>query len=474
MCKKLIFAVLVLGVFLTSSAYAATIIWELPTEITSLDILNIEGTALVHAASWGQWEDDAGTTNNTVVTVMVGDEVIIFNGTADAEGLASINSGGGILADVTTGGQNHNNDYFDGDTGDEAFNQVMDSFAFDGANPKVLTLNELIVGETYVIQLLTSDDRGCCGARTQLWSDSDTQGAGNESETFAHNDSVSVIGTFVADGPTVTIYGHGVAQNQNILNAYQLRILAPGDIAGSPMPEKEATDVLRNVVLSWEPGEFAAPTNGHKVYFGESFDDVNDATGAVAQTAASYTPPQRLDFNTTYYWRVDEVNAPPTSHVEFKGEVWSFTTELLAYPIDGNNITATAISSSADQIPENTINSSGLDANDLHSTEETDMWLSGGEPNSWIEYKLDKVHKLHEMWVWNSNQKMESFIGFGFKDVKIEYSTNGTGYTTLAGVPEFAQAPGASDYEHNTTVDFNDVAAKYVKLTANKIGRAHV
>ncbi len=106
----------------------------------------------------------------------------------------------------------------------------------------------------------------------------------------------------------------------------QAMVGRPVELAYGPSPANEATDVPREVVLSWEPGAFAAPTNGHKVYFGESFNDVNDATDAVAQTAASYTPAQRLDFGTTYYWRVDEVNAPPTSNIEFKGEVWQFTT----------------------------------------------------------------------------------------------------------------------------------------------------
>jgi len=62
---------------------------------------------------------------------------------------------------------------------------------------------------------------------------------------------------------------------------------------------------------------------------------------------------------------------------------------------------------------------------------------------------------------------MEPMFGVGCKDVSIEYSVNGTDYTTLAGVPEFAQASGASDYAHNTTVDFGSAAAKYVRLTAN-------
>ncbi|MCH8120865.1 MAG: discoidin domain-containing protein, partial [Planctomycetes bacterium] len=247
----------------------------------------------------------------------------------------------------------------------------------------------------------------------------------------------------------------------------QVMMGPPPGLASEPSPAHEATDVPREVVLNWTPGDFAAPTNGHKVYLGQSFNDVNDATGGVAQDANSYTPAQRLDFNTTYYWRIDEVNAPPTSQIEFKGEVWQLTTEPVAYAIE--NIIATASSThQADTDPENTINGSGLDANDLHSIEPADMWLSGDEPNgAWIEYELDKVHKLHQMWVWNHNGMLESVLGFGIKDVTIEYSTNGTDYTTLGTTHEFARAPGTPDYAHNTTVDFGGVTAKYVRLTAN-------
>jgi len=235
--------------------------------------------------------------------------------------------------------------------------------------------------------------------------------------------------------------------------------------AGGPSPADGAIDVPRDVALNWTPGVFVAPVNGHKVYFSGNFDDVKNGVGAITQSANSYALPQRLDFGTTYYWRVDEVNnVNPDS--PWIGSVWSFTTELLAYPVE--NITATASSTGQEGMgPENTINGSGLDVSDLHSTEPADMWLSGDEPNAWIEYELDKVHKLHEMWVWNSNQVMESFIGFGLKDVTIEHSTNGTEYTTLGTTHEFVRAPGVVDYAHNTTVDFGGAPAKYIRLTAN-------
>ncbi len=249
----------------------------------------------------------------------------------------------------------------------------------------------------------------------------------------------------------------------------QVMIGMPPGAASNPNPANEATDVPRDVVLSWTPGEFAPPVNGHTVYLSENFNDVNDGIGGVTQSADSYAPAQRFDFETNYYWRVDEVNAPPESTV-FEGDVWSFTTEPIAYPIAGERITVTASSQSENQEPENTLNGSGLDANDLHLVEPMDMWLSGEEkePNrAWIEYELDKVYKLHEMWVWNHNGTMESAIGIGFKDVTIEYSVNGTDYTILGTTHEFIQAPGTPDYAHNTSVDLSGVAAKHVRLTAN-------
>jgi hypothetical protein len=243
----------------------------------------------------------------------------------------------------------------------------------------------------------------------------------------------------------------------------------------NPSPTDGSTDVMREVVLSWTPGKFA---DQHDVYFGTGFDDVNDATNLdpmgpdnvyrARQDANSYTPHQLLDFGTTYYWRVDEVNAPP-DYTVYQGDVWSFTTEPFAYPIE--NITATASSQAANREPENTVNSSGLDDSGLLHDKKGDdtMWLSNiaGPQPSWIEFEFDGVYKMHELWVWNSNDSLEPMIGFGFKDVTIEYSSNGTDYTTLGTTHEFARAPGAPDYAHDTTIDMGGVPAKYVRLTAN-------
>ena len=239
--------------------------------------------------------------------------------------------------------------------------------------------------------------------------------------------------------------------------------------ATDPNPADEQTEVSIDTDLNWTAGVYAAASNGHTLYLSESFDDVNNGVGGITQTPTSYDP-GRLNYGTTYYWRVRENNGAPNAGVN-EGSVWSFTTEYYSYPIDGGTIIATASSvGQADFGPENTINGSGLNDNDGHSTDPLDMWLSNMETaGAWIQYEFDQVHKLHEMWVWNSNQAFESLFGFGLRDVTVEYSTDGADWTILADAPEFAQAPApaTNDYAHNTVVDFGGLPAKYVKLTAN-------
>jgi len=245
------------------------------------------------------------------------------------------------------------------------------------------------------------------------------------------------------------------------------------ELASNPIPADEERDVPRDVVLSWTPGVYA---DKHDVYFGTNFGDVNDATATV-DPANVYQARQNpdhypisgsldLEWGQTYYWRIDEVNAPPSSTI-YKGDVWSFTAEPFAYPIE--NITATASSYQEGSEPENTINGSGLD-DDLHSTTGTHMWLTAkdGPQPTWIQYEFDKLYKLHEIWVWNHNTGFESYLGFGLRDVTVELSSNGTYWTQLGDVPEFAQAPGEAGYAHNTTIDLHaGPVAKYVKMTAN-------
>jgi concanavalin A-like lectin/glucanase superfamily protein len=60
----------------------------------------------------------------------------------------------------------------------------------------------------------------------------------------------------------------------------------------------------------------------------------------------------------------------------------------------------------------------------------------------------------------------EPMLGFGLKDVTVEYSADGTDWIVLGDVV-FAQATARADYEANTAVDFGGVAVKAVRLTVN-------
>ena len=93
----------------------------------------------------------------------------------------------------------------------------------------------------------------------------------------------------------------------------------PPKMAYEPVPNTGSKFVdAENLVLSWTPG-FGAKL--HTVYFGDDYDTVANATDGLAQGGTNFNPGP-LEAEKTYYWRVDEFEAP-TTHT---GEVWSFTT----------------------------------------------------------------------------------------------------------------------------------------------------
>ncbi len=115
--------------------------------------------------------------------------------------------------------------------------------------------------------------------------------------------------------------------------------------AFSPTPADGALYEDTWLNISWKPGGFAV---SHDVYLGENFDDVNTGAEGTFQGNQAGTDfivgfpgfpyPDGLVPGTTYYWRVDEVNAPPDSTIH-KGAVWSFSippkTAYFPDPADG-------------------------------------------------------------------------------------------------------------------------------------------
>jgi len=119
-----------------------------------------------------------------------------------------------------------------------------------------------------------------------------------------------------------------------------------------PQPEDGAAIWENWASFSWEPGDGAA---SHDVYLGESFADVNEGTNDTFWKNQAelffiagfpgYPYPDGLVPGTTYYWRIDELEADDVT--KHKGDVWSFfISPKKAYapsPIDGAGLVATDV-----------------------------------------------------------------------------------------------------------------------------------
>ena len=491
MCKKLLFLILAAGFCLISSAHAATIIWVSDNKTPAAGVAADQG-----------WVDLLSGQGYTVDLSFRSQQ----GRTLDATKIAALNAADLIIVSRDTS----SGDYDDG-TEPSQWNSIttpilmqvphiarsahwkwLNTTATNDSLPPAMVAVE---PGHYVFKGVALDASNQVSVFTEAGSFASTTAAGNGKliARRADNDQVWIVEWqagqefYAGSGQTAAgprmLFSSGTnsgvdgrynltAEGQKIfLNAVRY-MLGERDDPGKavePNPADGQTDVPRDVTLRWTPGKYAPTVNGHIVYLSENFNAVNDGIGGVRQSASSFAPPQRLNLETTYYWRVDEVNAPPSSAVH-QGDVWSFTTEPVAYSIAVGSVTATASSSDTSKGPENTVNGSGLDATGmLHGDVGNTMWLSDrtAVQPTWIEFAFDKVYRLHEMWVWNSNESLEPAIGLGLKDVTIEYSADGTAYVALGTTHEFAQGPGAPGYAHNTTVDLSGVTAKYIRLTAN-------
>jgi hypothetical protein len=94
-------------------------------------------------------------------------------------------------------------------------------------------------------------------------------------------------------------------------------------IASNPIPVDGAKNVPINAILSWPTGQSAEK---HIVHFGADLTNISTGTAGVSEPLqpqdANTFDPGRLELDTTYYWRIDEVNDQNV----IPGEVWSFTT----------------------------------------------------------------------------------------------------------------------------------------------------
>jgi len=97
---------------------------------------------------------------------------------------------------------------------------------------------------------------------------------------------------------------------------------------GSPEPANGAVDVTQTPILTWSHGVYA---DSHQVYFGADKEAVKNADtsspelkGSGNLGSESYDA-GNLEWDTTYYWRIDEANSA-NADSPWTGPLWSFTT----------------------------------------------------------------------------------------------------------------------------------------------------
>jgi len=143
----------------------------------------------------------------------------------------------------------------------------------------------------------------------------------------ALTDTMQIVGFFGFPLPDGLVPGTTYYWKINEVNDADPNSPWIGDIWSFTVPSKKAYDpapldaakyVFTDAELSWTGG-FGSQL--HTVYFGDDFDTVANASGGALISETTFDP-GTLEKDTTYYWRVDEFEAPFTH----KGNVWSFST----------------------------------------------------------------------------------------------------------------------------------------------------
>ena len=185
---------------LSASAHAGIYTWSAPTAITTADTtLNQSGT-VVGAAVFGY---------DSKLVVLGSGATIHFT----SDGSVATATGAG-----TTYGAFSTNT-----TGNAVFDSVLTQFNYDNG-PKTITLNNLVVGQQYAVQLFALDDR-TPGPNARHANFQDPADGTDVSATFLMGANDYVIGTFTATATTESIQENLPDGNGGNINALVLRAI---------------------------------------------------------------------------------------------------------------------------------------------------------------------------------------------------------------------------------------------------------
>ena len=215
---------------------AASVSFQTPTTFTTTSVLDaplsVSGytnITLVQAQNFGG--------NAQTVTTPASQTINFANAPENSGGPAS-----GTVSAVFYGGSETNANLFAGNTGSAAFDAVLDSQSWAtqqaGGNRQTVRIGGLTIGQTYIVQLLFSDQRTGNGGRTQFLADA-TSG-GNTSATFSTASATSLLASFSATAVTQDIF------------------LFPGVGTSAPNDTTVAAFTLYSATAVPEPASFAS------------------------------------------------------------------------------------------------------------------------------------------------------------------------------------------------------------------------
>jgi hypothetical protein len=179
-------------------------------------------------------------------------------------------------------------------------------------------------------------------------------------------------------------------------------------------PSNGAVDVKQTQILTWAPGVYGA---SHEVYFGTDKEAVRNAdTGSpeykgAGDLGAESFDPGKLEWNTTYYWRIDEANnVNPDS--PWTGNVWSFTTANFLVVDDFENY-------------------NDLDPTDPESNRIFNAWIDGyDDPTNGSLVGYDTPPFAEQTIVHSGNQSMPFFydnsVGYSEATLTLTYPRDWT------------------------------------------------
>ncbi len=248
--------------------------WSAPVSITTANAtLNQPGT-LVGAAVFGGAEEIVTLSNGTNIDFKADGSV------------ASIPYANGPYTGT-----------FTGNTSNANFNAVLNQANWPNAATRLITLNNLVVGQAYAVQLFAMDDRSWTVARTANYQNPND--GTDVSATFAMGDNVYVVGEFTATSPTVL-----VQQNLQNTDGAALNALAVWRLGPPSPPSPSAAMGFQGVTLSWNA---TATATGYNVKRSST-----SGSGYIT-IAANVTGTSFLDTNVTvgitYYYVLSSLNA---------------------------------------------------------------------------------------------------------------------------------------------------------------------